>query len=227
MAENCAQASSCKKYFNKFNSIRIKEEKNKIKFTSDNTKCYNQLFTLDELSKSHYANPITQLLVSDEIHYSSLKALPSISLKSLLNIYNNIWISGNIPTLWKQATIIPILKKQKDPTIFTFSSLIALTSSACKTLERMINQRLIWSLESNKLLSNLQAGFRTKRSTIFQVVHLETLIRETCIKKEHLVAVFPLILKRSLTQRCHTEFSKTLKTLGLQGRLSHLLAKLS
>ena len=37
IAENFAQVSSTKNYSSQLNSIRIKEEKNKIKFTSDNT----------------------------------------------------------------------------------------------------------------------------------------------------------------------------------------------
>ena len=53
----------------------------------------------------------------------------------------------------------------------------------------MINLRLTCFLESNNLLSNLQTGFRAKRSTIDKIVHIETLIREAFIKKEHLVAV--------------------------------------
>ena len=217
MAENFARASSTKKYSNKFNSIRIKEEKNKIKFTSDDTKCYNQLFTLDELQNS-LSKSNNSAAGPDEIHYTFLKELPTISQKYLLNIYNNIWISGNIPTLWKQATIIPILKKQKDPTNPTSYRPIALTSCACKTLERMINQRLIWFLESNKLLSNLQAGFRTKRSTMDQVVHIETLIRETCIKKKHLVAVF-FDLEKAYDTTWPYGILKDLKNFGLQGRL--------
>ena len=37
IAENFAQVSSTKNYSNQFYSIRIKKEKNKIKFTSDYT----------------------------------------------------------------------------------------------------------------------------------------------------------------------------------------------
>ena len=109
IAENFAQVS--KNYSNQFNSIRIKEEKNKIKFTFDNTESYNQSFTLTELqnsiSKSNNSAPSPV-----EILYTFLKELPTISLK-YLDIYNNIWISGNIPTIWKQAITIPILKEIK------------------------------------------------------------------------------------------------------------------
>ena len=48
----------------------------------------------------------------------------------------------------------------------------------------MNNLRLTWFLESNNLLSNRQTAFRAKRSTIDQIVYIETLI-----KKEYLVAV--------------------------------------
>ena len=214
IAENFAQVSFTKNYSNQFNSIRIKEEKNKIKFTSDKTESYNQPFTLTELqdsiSKSNNSAP-----GPDEIHYTLLKELPTISLKYLLDIYNNIWISGNIPTIWKQAITIPILKKQKYPTNPTNYRPIALTSCTCKTLERMINLRLIWFLESNNLLLNLQTGFRAKRSTIDQIVRVETLIREAFIKKEHLVAVLFVLEKAYDT----TWPYGILKDLGLQGRL--------
>ena len=161
--------------------------KRTIEFTSDNTESYNQLFTLTELQnlifKSNNSAP-----GPDEIHYTLLKELSKISLKYLLDIYNNIWISGYIPTKWKQAITIPILKKQKDPTNPTSHRPIALTSCSCKTLKRMINLRLTRFLDSNNRLSNLQTSFRTK-STIDQIVRIETIIRETFIKKEHLVAV--------------------------------------
>ena len=52
IAENFAQVSSTKNYSNQFNSIRIKEENNKIRFTSDNTEIYDQPFILSELQNS-------------------------------------------------------------------------------------------------------------------------------------------------------------------------------
>ena len=146
---------------------------------------------------------------------SSKNSQQYLSLTYLLDIYNNIWISGNIPTIWKQALTIPIHKKQKDPTNPTSYRPIALTSCTCKTLERMINLRLTWFLESNNLLSNLQTGFRAQKSIIDQIVCKETLIREAFIKKEHLIAVLFDLEKAYDT----TWPWGILKDLGLQGRL--------
>jgi potassium voltage-gated channel Eag-related subfamily H protein 8 len=44
-------------------------------------------------------------------------------------------------------------------------------------MERMINARLIWFLESNGLLSNIQCGFRQGRSTLDHLVRFQTFIR--------------------------------------------------
>ena len=78
----------------------------------------------------------------------------------------------------------------------------------------MINLRLTWFLESNNLLSNLQTGFKAKRSTINQIVHIETLIRKAFIKKEHLIAVLVDLEKTYDT----TWPYGILKDLGLQGK---------
>ena len=200
---------STKNYSNQFNSIRSKDKKNKIKFTFDNTESYNQPFTLTKLqnSISKYNNSPPG---PDEIHYTLLKELSTISLKYILDICN-IWITGNIPTIEKQAISIPILKKQKDTTNSTSYRPIALTSFTNKTLERMINIRFTWFLESNNLLSNLPTGFRTKRRTIDQIVRIETLIRETLQK--HLVAVL-FDLEKAYETTWPYGILKVLKDLG-------------
>ena len=54
----------------------------------------------------------------------------------------------------------------------------------------MINERLVWYLETNNIITEFQSGFRHQRSTNDHLVRLETFIREAFIKKEHLVAVF-------------------------------------
>jgi potassium voltage-gated channel Eag-related subfamily H protein 8 len=57
-------------------------------------------------------------------------------------------------------------------------------------MEWIINARLVWFLESNGLLSNIQCGFRQGRSTLYHIVRFETFIRNAFAKKEHAVSVF-------------------------------------
>jgi len=54
----------------------------------------------------------------------------------------------------------------------------------------MINNRLVWYLEKNKIITKMQSGFRKRRSTTDQLVRLETFVREAFIQKQHAVAVF-------------------------------------
>ena len=72
---------------------------------------------------------------------------------------------------------------------------IALTSCLCKTLERMINKKLTWILESNNHILRFQSGFRSDRSTTDNLVRLETFTRDAFIKKEHVIAVIFLFGK--------------------------------
>ena len=107
-----------------------------------------------------------------------------------MNIFNYIWTTGKFPEDWTYATIIPIPKPRKDPAEPNNYRPIPLTNLLCKTLERMINKRLTWFLESNNHISRFQSGFRSDRSTTDNLVRLGTFIHEAFIKKEHVVAVF-------------------------------------
>ena len=182
LADNFSEKSSSENYSAKFRKIIDQQEKQKLKFTSDNTESYNSKFSLteltDALSKAHDSSP-----GPDDIHYQLLKHLPSSSLSILLEIFNSMWATGNIPKSWKEATDIPIPKPDKDHTDPSNYRPIALTSCVCKTMERMINDRLTWFLESNNIITNFQSGFRHQRSTNDHLVRLETFIREPSLQK--------------------------------------------
>ena len=223
LADNFSEKSSSENYSAKFRKIKDQQEKQKLKFTSDNSESYNSKFSLteltDALSKAHDSSP-----GPDDIHYQLLKHLPSSTLSILLEIYNSIWATGNIPKSWKEATVIPIPKPDKDHTDPSNYRPIALTSCVCKTMERMINDRLTWFLESNNIITNFQSGFRHQRSTNDHLVRLETFIREAFIKKEHLVSVF-FDLEKAYDTTWKYGIMKDVHDIGLKGRLPLFLQK--
>ena len=57
-------------------------------------------------------------------------------------------------------------------------------------MDRMINAHLVWSLESQDLLSQKQCGFRTNHSTLDHLVRFETFIRNAFVNEEHVLAIF-------------------------------------
>ena len=119
--------------------------------------------------------------------------------KTLLDLMNAIWERGDLPSIWELANVIPIPKPGKDHSEPSNYQSIALTSCAWKTMDRIINARLAWFLESNELLSNIQCGFRQGRSTLDHLVRFETFIRNAFAKKEHAVSIFLDLEKESDT----------------------------
>ena len=199
------------------------EERQILNFLSKNLEKYNSLFSMTELvnalEKSH---DTTQ--GPDQIHYQILKNLPPTALNCMLNIFNEIWKGGNFPPSWREAIIIPIPKPGKDDTDTANYRPIALTSCVCKTMERMINERLIWFLETSAILISTQSGFRKARSTIDHLVRLETFIREGFIKGEHVVALF-FDLEKAYDTTWKYGIMRDLHKMGLRGRLPLFIDK--
>lgn len=54
---------------------------------------------------------------------------------------------------------------------------IALTSQMGKTMKRIINDRLTYTIETKGLIQNYQCGFRRDRGTMDPIVYLEDAIR--------------------------------------------------
>ncbi|GFY26334.1 putative RNA-directed DNA polymerase from transposon X-element [Trichonephila clavipes] len=101
-----------------------------------------------------------------------------------------VWKERCFPSSWREAIAIPILKPGKVATDPLSYRPIALTSCFCTTFERMINTRLVYVLEKEKCISPLQSGFRKCRSTLDNLVFLESQIRDAFVKRNHLVSLF-------------------------------------
>lgn len=122
---------------------------------------------------------------SDSITYTILKKLSTSSLITLCRILNSLWSHSKIPSDWLSFKIIPIPKKGS-PKLRP----IALASCLRKTLESMLNKRLVYWLESSHILPDNLFGFRPGRNTIEAVTNLVLDIHQAFIEKKHLIATF-------------------------------------
>ena len=161
-----------------------------MNFKSKNLEEYNRPFSLDELRKLLDKAHDTAC-GPDDIHYQLLKHLPESPLQVLLDLMNYFWETGDVPSIWKLASVIPIPKPGKDHSEPSNYRPIALTSCVCKTMER-INARLVWFLESNGLFSNIRCGFRQGRFTLDHLVRFETFIRNAFAKRNMLCLSFSI-----------------------------------
>ena len=222
LAETFAEKSSPTNYSPKFRKFQNSKENVKLNFKSDNTEQYNKDFTLKELKKALQKCHNTAV-GNDDIHYQFLKHLPIRSLDCLLRIFNQVWKTGILPDSWKEAIVIPIPKPGKDSSDPANYRPIALTSCICKTMERMVNDRLVWFLEKNKLIATVQSGFRKQRGTLDHLVRFETFIREGFIKKEHVVSVF-FDLESAYDTTWKYGIMNDLYDFGIRGHLAYFIS---
>ena len=52
------------------------------------------------------------------------------------------------------------------------------------------SKRLIWYFEHNKILTDIQCGFRKRKSTVDHLVRLESFIRDAFLNKQEVVSIF-------------------------------------
>ena len=128
----------------------------------------------------------------DGITNEMLKHLGPGAKSTLLRIYNQSWSTGTVPTIWKEAVIRPIPKKGKDKRDPSSYHPISLLSCVGKLLERIINKRLIWHLESNSVLASTQRGYRQFRSTEDQLALLTQDIEDAFQEKKKDLVFFDL-----------------------------------
>ena len=126
----------------------------------------------------------------DKIHNEMLQNLGENGKATLLKIYNRTWTEGTLPKAWKLATVAPILKKGKKANDPKSYRPISLTSCLGKLCERILNTRLYWWLESSGLITQSQAGFRSKSRTEDQLFRLTQRIIDGFQKGEQTTAVF-------------------------------------
>ena len=82
----------------------------------------------------------------------------------------------------------------------------------------MINNRLVWFLEKNKLITPLQYNFRKQHSTTGHLVRLESFITEAFIQRQHDVAIF-FDLEEAYDCTWKHGLKRDLHQAGLRGRL--------
>ena len=132
----------------------------------------------------------------DGISNEMLTHLGSAAVCKLADIFNSSWEHGKLPQVWREAVMTPILKTGKDPKKATSYRPISLTSCVVKTMERIVNERLRWYLETNNLLAPEQAGFRQFRSTEDQATYLSQEI-EDAFQEQKLVFVSWIDLQKA------------------------------
>lgn len=119
------------------------------------------------------------------------------NMQTLGNLHQRLDIR-NTATYMEGPVMIPILTKNNYPKEAGTSSYRPINLTICvkKTIERVVNQRLKWYLETNNLLATQQAGFRQFRSTENQTTYLSQEIGDA-FQEENIVQTARIDLQRA------------------------------
>lgn len=153
---------------------------NDPRFTSDINRITNnylmgdsntepELPSIDELYQHTSTLKVSKAPGQDMIRNSLIKNLPLNGMKFLHTIICACLLLNYFPHKWKSATIIPILKPGKSPTVVGSYRPISLLSSISKILEKVILARITQFTEQHNIIPPYQHGFRAGYSTSHQL----------------------------------------------------------
>jgi ribonuclease HI len=132
---------------------------------------------LEEMAAGKAAGP-------DGLHPRLLRMLPVEALSTVCRLFERSFREGVVPQCWRVGEIVPMLKAGKDPSKMGSYRPVCLTSCLGKWLERVLGNRLRWTLENAGCLSVFQAGFRKGKGVNDQLVRLSQAVWDGYQRRE-------------------------------------------
>ena len=146
----------------------------------------------------------------DEISASLLKLISPFIVEPLVYLCNQSLQEGIFPTELKIANVTPLYKSD-DSFVFNNYRPVSLLCVLSKVFEKVMYNRLLEFLESYKILTNSQFGFRKLHSTFMALMTLMDRLITSLENDEHVIGIF-------------LDFSKAFDTVDhviLLNKLSH------
>ncbi|KAK3562740.1 hypothetical protein QTP86_006519 [Hemibagrus guttatus] len=160
-------------------------------------------------------NPTTCPL--DPIPSAMLQTISADLLPFITTVINGSLTSGHVPTVFKKARVIPILKKPAlDPSDISNYRPVSLLSFLSKILERVVCNQLSDYLMQNNLHDPNQSGFKAAHSTETALLAVTEKLHAARSAKLSSVLIL-LDLSAAFDTVNHKTLLSTLRSLGICG----------
>ena len=161
----------------------------------------------------------------DQISIIPFKRCPYLRF-SLTEVFRNVWLTGEIPNVWKKASTVLVHKKgdQSDPTTFRP---ITLECTPLKIFTSCLWNSMFAFLSANGYIEHrIQKGFMPKLSGTYKhTAQMEHIINNARIKQRSVVITL-LDLKNAFGEVHHNLFPQVLKYHHIPDQIQQLIKNL-
>ena len=152
----------------------------------------------------------------DSIHPKLLVALSDNNefINAVTTLFNECYIKGNIPSVWKTAYVAPLHKKGSKLEAKNYRP-ISLTSILCKTYERLLREHIFNFVEP--LISSSQHGFLNGKSCLSNLLESLDLMNDI-LAEGNCIDIFYLDFQKAFDTVPHGRLLTKLENYGITGK---------